>query len=169
MGQPYDQLIVVKDYQGNLARARNKGWQALAPYCDVIAFTDDDAIPDEHFVEEGRKYFENNWIDFMQGKVHGGLNTSEDFFYVGANFWCKVSSLKNVGGFDEKYIFAVHEDLDFGWRLEEAGGKVAYNPKCKVYHEKEEQHHKNKNNDALIFGRFPERYRKLVKENTSRK
>jgi len=168
MGQPWDGLFLVRDYGGNVAKSRNRGWRAIADFCDVIAFTDDDCIPDFNFIEEGRKFFEDNWIDFMQGKVTGGIETSKDFFFITANFWAKVSALKNIGGFDEEYLYAGDEDLDFGWSIEKEGSKVSYNPKCIVTHVTKPKHRVLAHNQARLMKKFPERLTKLFRENTAR-
>jgi len=169
VGQGWDALVVIHDYQRNVSKAKNSGWWSIHRDCDLIAFTDDDCIPDKDFIEEGRKFFEENpKIDLMQGKITGGINTSEDFFFVGANFWIPVKSLKVVGGFDEKFVGAGHEDLDLGWRIEKLNGTVAYNEKCIVVHPSSPQHEDDERNNQLIAKKFPERYKKLLEQNTAR-
>jgi GT2 family glycosyltransferase len=169
IGQSYDRIFIVRDYEKNLAKARNKGWKALQNDCDVIAFTDDDCIPDKNFIKAGKKFFELIEPDLMQGKVTGGIKTSEKFFYVGANLWLKTSVLKKLKGFDEKYLGAGgHEELDLGWRLEKLHGLALYNSECIVKHPTKAQHKPSQHNADRIAKKFPKQYAKLIKEGSSR-
>lgn len=163
VGQPYDQISIVSDKYGNLSKARNQAWKALSD-CDVIAFTDDDCIPDSNWVEEGRWFFEHQRkCSFMQGKVYGGLKTSPSFFFVGANFWVRTAALKELNGFDEEYLMAGGcEDVDFGWRLLELGRECLYNNRCKVRHEEKSQHKPLEANRKRLASKFPDRFAKLI-------
>jgi GT2 family glycosyltransferase len=44
------------------------------------------------------------------------------------------SAFERVGGFDEPMFF-VHEDVDFGWRMNQAGYDVVFNPLAEAVHE----------------------------------
>ncbi len=52
-------------------------------------------------------------------------------------FWCalfKRKSLESIGFFDERYFFYAWEDADYCLRARQAGYKIIYVPKAKVWH-----------------------------------
>jgi GT2 family glycosyltransferase len=51
-----------------------------------------------------------------------------------ANVSAKTELLRRVGGFDERFPGAAHEDIDLGLRLERAGMRLAYDPAAVVEH-----------------------------------
>lgn len=166
--QPYDMLTVVRDYRGNVSHARNEGWKALSRMCDVIAFTDDDCIPSTDWIVQGRKFFEQNpKLSLMQGRVYGGLETSPTFMFVTANMWVKVAALKEVGGFDEEFLYAGEEDLDLGWRMLDKQRGCLFNPECAVEHPTGAQHLMLPFNQSRVAEKHPVRYAKLLSEKSS--
>ena len=102
------------------AAARNAGWrQARGP---VIAFTDDDCIPDQGWLAAGVRAFREGATG-VSGRIvmplpedptdyernAAGLATSE---FVTANCFYRRSALEAVGGFDERFAMAWREDAD---------------------------------------------------------
>lgn len=57
----------------------------------------------------------------------------EIFAASGAASLFRVEALRQVGLFDEAF-FAYYEDVDLGFRMQNAGWKVGYEPKAIVYH-----------------------------------
>jgi hypothetical protein len=51
-----------------------------------------------------------------------------------ANVSAKTAFVRSVGGFDESFLAAAHEDIDLGMRLEAAGMRLAYDPEAVVEH-----------------------------------
>jgi glycosyltransferase involved in cell wall biosynthesis len=51
-----------------------------------------------------------------------------------ANVSAKIELLREVGGFDESFPLAAHEDLDLGLRLEKRGMRLAYDADAVVEH-----------------------------------
>ncbi|MBZ0272286.1 glycosyltransferase, partial [bacterium] len=56
-------------------------------------------------------------------------------------FWCgcgaiRASAFWAIGGFDESYEAASVEDIELGYRLTGAGGRIALDPSIRVRHEK---------------------------------
>jgi GT2 family glycosyltransferase len=51
----------------------------------------------------------------------------------GCAFMIKRAALEHVNGFDPKF-FAVHEEVDFGMRIREAGFEAVAVPKARIYH-----------------------------------
>lgn len=101
------------------AAARNAGWrQARGP---VIAFTDDDCIPDGQWLAAGLRAIEG--ATGVSGRIimplpedptdyernAAGLATSE---FVTANCFYRRSALEAVSGFDERFAMAWREDAD---------------------------------------------------------
>lgn len=54
-------------------------------------------------------------------------------FASGAAMAVKRAVFEDAGGFDDEY-FAYFEDVDFGWRLNLLGYRVAFQPRAVAYH-----------------------------------
>jgi GT2 family glycosyltransferase len=139
------EIIVVedRDRQGPAA-ARNRGWrQARAR---IVAFTDDDTLPDADWLRRGLDVFSSAaGIDAVCGRVvmplgarptdyerdAQGLERAE---FVTANCFCRRSLLERLGGFDERFPLAWREDSDLHFRLLEAGARIAREPRAVVVH-----------------------------------
>jgi glycosyltransferase involved in cell wall biosynthesis len=102
------------------AAARNAGWgMARGP---VIAFTDDDCLPDRGWLAAGVRAIREGATG-VSGRIimplsedptdyernAAGLATSE---FVTANCFYRRSALEAVGGFDERFAMAWREDAD---------------------------------------------------------
>lgn len=101
--------------------------------------------------ERNRLFFEyagasGGWIDkygypFCRGRVfdtceedHGQYNdVSEVFWASGACLFVRSEVFRKLGGLDP-YFFAHQEEIDFCWRLKNAGYKVYVQPASVVYH-----------------------------------
>ena len=116
---PVIHYVAVRNSHGPAA-ARNAGWrQAQGP---VIAFTDDDCIPDRDWLKAGCAAFRDGATG-VSGRIivplpddptdyernAAGLATSE---FVTANCFYRRSALEAVGGFDERFAMAWREDAD---------------------------------------------------------
>ena len=116
---PAIHYLPVRDSRGPAA-ARNAGWRFARG--QVIAFTDDDCIPDPGWLSAGTRAIRNGATG-VSGRVvvplpedptdyernAAGLATSE---FVTANCFYLRSALKAVGGFDERFAMAWREDSD---------------------------------------------------------
>lgn len=137
------EIIVVNDArrQGP-AWARNRGWrQARA---DIIAFTDDDTVPDSHWVVNGLKAFAEG-ADVVCGRVimplpdapsdyecdAARIETSE---FVTANCFIRKNLLEKLGGFDERFKLAWREDSDLHFRILAAGTAIRRSRDALVVH-----------------------------------
>lgn len=67
---------------------------------------------------------------------------------VGAFMLVRMSSIKEVGLLDETF-FMYGEDIDWCYRIKEAGWKIIYYPKASIIHFKGSSNHKKKN--KLIY------------------
>jgi GT2 family glycosyltransferase len=80
-----------------------------------------------HLESGGRALF-MNYKDLPVDQPISGLS-----FYT-CNVSFKRALFVCVGGFDEQFPFASHEDLEFGLRLEQAGMRLSYDPEAVGYH-----------------------------------
>jgi len=55
-------------------------------------------------------------------------------FFYSCNLSLKNNFLTTFGKFDERFKIAAYEDIELGFRLEEAGLQLRYNPKAITYH-----------------------------------
>lgn len=115
------------------AAARNAGWRhARAP---VIAFTDDDTIPDAHWLERGLAVLTDG-VSAAAGTIvvplppqptdyeadASGLARAE---FATANAFVRRAALVAVGGFDERFTAAWREDSDLQFALMRIGARIA--------------------------------------------
>ena len=138
---PLVRVVPVTATQGP-AGARNAGWRASD--ARVIAFTDDDTIPDRAWLEEGLRYLATGY-DAFGGAIRmplpdrptdyerdaAGLSTAE---FATANCFVARSALEQVGGFDERFTSAWREDSDLHFALMEAGYRVGQSDRSFVTH-----------------------------------
>jgi GT2 family glycosyltransferase len=141
-------------------RARNAGLRAAAT--DVVAFTDDDCLPDADWTSAlGAAFARSPLPDFVAGRVlaegersgraQAVLSTTEETerlqFLVGtdpskighgANMAWRRVALEAIGGFDESMgpgtPFRAAEDHDVFWRALRAGCSGSFEPEAIVRH-----------------------------------
>jgi hypothetical protein len=77
-------------------------------------------------------------------------------FVSGAFMACRVSMLKTVGGFDERY-FLYFEDADLSRAMQTRGWRTAYCPQSLVVHDWQRAAHKNIKS-TIIFSCSAVRY-----------
>ena len=114
------------------AGQRNAAWRITRGA--IVAFTDDDCIPDPGWLREGLAALGPE-TDALSGCVvvpHGdkptdherdtaGLATAE---FVTANCFCRRAALAAVGGFDERFTMAWREDSDLQFTFLERGLRI---------------------------------------------
>ncbi|WP_300601244.1 glycosyltransferase family A protein [Niabella sp.] len=171
--------LVLPRNQGPAA-ARNAGWmQAHGKY---IAFTDDDCLPDPHWLEAILNAFETGQGAAFRGKVKVPLphrptdhewNTRllEDAPFITANAACTRAALLKTGGFDERFRMAWREDSDLEFALRDNGIIPQSLPEALVVHpvrtpgwgiSMKEQ--KKALYNALLYKKYPLYYRKYVRQ-----
>lgn len=108
------------------AGARNFGWMKAAGH--IIAFTDDDCIPDSHWLHEMVAHCNHAEDLALTGKLivpvgkrptdyelnTANLQTAE---FITANCACTKKALLKAGGFDEQFSMAWREDSDLEFKL----------------------------------------------------
>jgi cellulose synthase/poly-beta-1,6-N-acetylglucosamine synthase-like glycosyltransferase len=169
---PMVRYINVTGQRHGPARARNLGWRAAVG--EIIAFTDDDCIPQRDWLKNGLAAIEN--MDGISGQVivplgneptdyelnARGLEHSE---FVTANCFYRKSALEEVGGFDERFTSAWREDTDLFFSLLENGYALGHEPAAVVIHPIRpaswgvslRQQQKNQFN-ALLYKKHPVNY-----------
>lgn len=124
------------------AAARNLGWRASE--AAIIAFTDDDTVPDRDWLRAGLAAI-GAGSDAVTGRVvvplperptdhgrmTGGLASAE---FVTANVFVRRDALLKVGGFDERFTRPWREDSDLQFSLIEAGAAIGHAPDAIVVH-----------------------------------
>ena len=145
-----------------LSVSRNEGIAAAAG--DLVAFIDDDAVADPHWLERlapafldpktggaGGLVYRMNGRDIefscgtldREGFVEWNRAEAGSHFdwsrgrlntVSGNNCIFRRSALERIGGFDERIEY-YHDEADIVWRLERAGFRTVHRPNAIVYHE----------------------------------
>jgi glycosyltransferase involved in cell wall biosynthesis len=162
------------------AAARNVGWRAAR--AAIIAFTDDDTIPDPGWLAAGTSALERDAeLDAVTGQVivplppvptdyqrnEAGLEIAE---FVTANCFCRRTLLELLDGFDERFTSAWREDSDLHFRLLERGAKLRKEPRAIVVHPVRSapwgvslRMQRKSQFDALLYKKHPALYRKHIR------
>lgn len=138
------EIIVVDDsrLRRGPAAARNRGWRRAR--AAIVAFTDDDTVPDRDWLERGLEAMKDD-VDAAAGRIvmpipakptdyerdAQGLERSE---FVTANCFVRWRVLQRLGGFDERFRMAWREDSDLHFRLLASGARLARAPEAIVVH-----------------------------------
>ena len=159
------------------AAARNCGWRAARG--EIIAFTDDDTIPDADWLRQGlmamvpgraavrgRVQVPEPPVVTDHARMTRGLEEAE---FVTANCFVRRGALRQVGGFDERFKRAWREDSDLHFALLSRFGDVPHAPAAIVQHPVREapwgvsiRQQANVMFDALLFKKHPHLYRAKV-------
>lgn len=144
------QIDLVRTVNKNLAASRNVG----LPHCwgDIVAMTDDDAEVFPDWVTQMKRAH----ADHLEAGAVGGrvIGTRTDSLVAkvadlvtfpiwpearhvrtlpGVNISYKRAVLDQVGMQDESY-YRGGEDVDFNWRVKQAGFEIYFDPSIRVYH-----------------------------------
>ncbi len=162
------------------AAARNAGWRAARGA--VVAFTDDDCVPEPDWLREGVRPLENDpGLAAVTGRVvvplpedptdherdTAGLEGAE---FVTANCFCRRDVLARVGGFDERFTAAWREDSDLHFALLDLGERIVKAPDAVVVHPVRPaawgvslRQQRKSLFDALLYKKHPHAYRRHVR------
>jgi cellulose synthase/poly-beta-1,6-N-acetylglucosamine synthase-like glycosyltransferase len=160
------------------AAARNVGWRAARG--EMIAFTDDDTIPQPGWLRAGLAAFDDPAVVGVDGPVEvplppnptdyerdaAGLARGE---FVTANCFYRRDVLEELGGFDERFRAPWREDSDLQFRAMQTGGRLVRAPEARVVHPVRparwgvslQQQAKSRFN-ALLFKKHPRLYRERI-------
>ena len=159
------------------AASRNVGWRsARAP---IVAFTDDDCVPQPGWLREGLAAFRDG-VSAAAGHIVVPLGERPTDYernaaglsgavFVTANCFCRRAALEQVGGFDERYEVAWREDSDLQFAIEQRGLTIARAGQAVVVHPVRpgtwgiSLHQQRKSMfNALLYKKFPDRYRRQI-------
>lgn len=159
------------------AVARNAGWRAA--YGRVIAFTDDNTVPDPDWLAHGERALVPGlaalcgWVALTRaggagdpGPVDQGPDSVE---LVAANAFVRRSALLSVGGFDERFLHAWRDGFDLQFRLARDAGPVGRCDDAVVLQPERSgrwdaclREQKNLFFDALLYKKHPRLYRERI-------
>ena len=152
----YDgECILLHESTKGLSRARNLGWKEANG--EIVVFTDDDCHPDNSFLMNVIKCFNNDNLAYLGGRIL--LGNDKDYpisiqlrefrldihpytflpagLIQGANLSIRRSALNAINGFDESLGAGTPfpcEDIEIVTRLSSMGYWGAYDPSPLVYH-----------------------------------
>lgn len=147
----------------------------------ILAFTDDDCLPEPGWLENAVKYFEQEDVVGIEGLIRsdhiGDPNwrpvTNVGFEGIGfmtANIMVRNDIFQRLGGFDLSFDCPhFREDTDLGWRMQSVGS-VPYAADVVVFHpaqsrnvlrESQAERDRYFEKDALLMAKHPERYPSL--------
>jgi glycosyltransferase involved in cell wall biosynthesis len=130
-GGPTLRYLPITATQGP-AGARNAGWRAARGA--IIAFTDDDCLPEADWLSAGRQALAQ--ADAATGRTVVPVSERPTDFeldtlglasaeFITANCFVRREALEAVGGFDERFTSAWREDSDLQFSLLEQGRRIA--------------------------------------------
>ena len=166
-----------------LSAARNRG--LLEATGEIIAYIDDDAYPDPHWLHYLAVGFQETSYDCIGGPnlpprtdgiisksvaqspggpVHVLLSDDEAEHVPGCNMAFRKEALEKIGGFDPQFRVA-GDDVDVCWRLLQTGRKIGYQAGAFVWHHRRQTvrtYYKQQRGygkaEVLLARKWPEKY-----------
>lgn len=163
------------------AAARNEGWARANGM--LIAFTDDDCIPDENWLvslwnaycglnkPRAAAFTGRVWVPLTETPTDYEKNTAhlETADFVTANCCCTREALAVTGGFDESFTMAYREDSDLEFKLIREGIPIYHVPEAVVMHPVRRapwgvsiREQKKSMFNALLYKKYPNLYRQKI-------
>jgi GT2 family glycosyltransferase len=182
LARAYDVRLVRTENRG-LSAARNLGMELATG--EILAYTDDDAYPDPHWLHYLVQAFRSG--EYMAvggpnlpppgdgliaeavanspgGPTHVLLSDREAEHIPGCNMAFRTDALRELGGFDPQFRTA-GDDVDVCWRIQQAGWKVGFHPSALVWHHRRKtvrtywkQQTGYGKAEAMLQRKWPEKY-----------
>ena len=140
--------VIRREHSAGPATARELGWRESRGA--IVAFTDDDCVPDPRWLEHGAAAAQANPGAFVQGRTTpdpaeldqlGPFSRTIEVAelhpaFQTCNIFYPRSLLERIGGFDIEAFGRAPggEDCDLGWRAIAAGGRPLFEPQALVHH-----------------------------------
>jgi glycosyltransferase involved in cell wall biosynthesis len=178
----YGFRVITTENRG-LASARNKGLKVATG--EIVAYVDDDAYADSHWLRYLAGTFINSKHVGVGGPniappsdgpiadcvahspgnpVHILLSDSEAEHIPGCNMAFRKAALEEIGGFDTQFRLA-GDDVDVCWRLQQKGWTLGYSAGAMVWHHRRNSiraYWKQQRNygkaESLLEKKWPEKY-----------
>jgi GT2 family glycosyltransferase len=178
----HDVRLIETESRG-LGRARNLGLAAATG--EIVAYIDDDARPDPHWLtylahtfattphagvggpsapHPGDGEFARCVANVPGGPTHVLLTDVEAEHIPGCNMAFRKSALEEIGGFDPQFETA-GDDVDVCWRIRDRGWTLGFSPGAVVWHHRRssirafwKQQRGYGRAEALLERKWPERY-----------
>ena len=178
----FDFRVISTENQG-LSAARNVGLHAATG--DIVAYVDDDAAPDPHWLTYLAAAFQSHdWVavggpnlavpgdGLAADAVAAAPGNPSHVLYddrsaehiPGCNSAFRRDALLAIGGFDPRFR-AAGDDVDVCWRLQSRGGEIGFAPAAMVWHHRRgtargylRQQRGYGRAEAMLERKWPERY-----------
>lgn len=166
-----------------LSQARNTGMHLATG--EIVAYTDDDAYPDPHWLTYLADMFlttshagiggpnlpppDDGWIaecvaNAPGGPIHVLLDDQTAEHIPGCNMAFRKTCLESIGGFDPQFRTA-GDDVDVCWRLQKKGWTLGFHPSALVWHHRRnsvrtywKQQRGYGRAEALLEKKWPQKY-----------
>lgn len=176
-----EKIKIARNPYTNLSISRNMGIKISSG--DIIAFIDDDAIPDKYWLDDIVSYYTDDTVGGVGGKVFGPGDdhfqfekgyvdfwgdaevhyTGDDYndpkgtkfnMMLGTNCTFTKKALIDVGGFDEYYDY-FHDESDLCLRVVQKGYKILNHPRAFIHHEYAKSHIRQNTYDGCRLNWYP--------------
>ncbi|HEY2015124.1 MAG TPA: glycosyltransferase, partial [Bryobacteraceae bacterium] len=179
-------VLLIRTPNRGLSSARNTGMETATG--SIVAYIDDDAYPDEHWLQylawtflttpyagvggpnippPGDGPIAECVAHAPGGPVHVLISAREAEHIPGCNCAFRKECLEAVGGFDATFRTA-GDDVDLCWRLMERGWKLGFQPAAVVWHHRRnslraywKQQKGYGKAEALLERKWPSKYNQL--------
>src|SRR5438552_4084823 len=166
-----------------LSHARNVGLEAATG--EIVAYIDDDAYPDPHWLKylaatfmrtdhsavggpnippTGDGAIADCVANAPGGPVHVLISDREAEHIPGCNMAFRKSALQAIGGFDPQFRVA-GDDVDVCWRIHQQGWTIGFSPAAVVWHHRRnsvraylKQQRGYGRAEALLEKKWPDKY-----------
>jgi GT2 family glycosyltransferase len=174
---------LIQTEQNGLSAARNTGMEAATG--EIVAYIDDDAWPDPHWLTYLAESFERTdhaaiggpnvpppgdgavaacVADAPGGPSHVLLSDREAEHLPGCNLAIRRDRLRAIGGFDRRFR-AAGDDVDVCWGLQQRGWSLGFHAAALVWHRRRNsvrtywrQQAGYGKAEALLEAKWPEKY-----------